>query len=123
MELGGSHAGGSAPAPEHHRVYVRRFKRYGVDKRIRVVAGSKALNGRCNVLSEDGFGAVIAGNLPERAIVKIEFTMDTAGKRLLSMGAEVRYVNGFHYGFEFVAPTAAQKAMISDLFAECVQVG
>jgi hypothetical protein len=114
---------GAALKAEQPRVYVRRFKRYGVDKRIRVFTGSKTFNGRCNVLSEGGFGAVIAGKLQERAIVKIELAMDAIGKTLLSMGAEVRFVNGFNYGFEFVAPTFAQKQMISDVFAECVQVG
>jgi hypothetical protein len=122
MEAGTKAAPGRV-GDEPGRVYVRRFRRYGVDKRIRVLSGQRVLNGRCNVLSEGGFGAVIAGKLPERTIVKIEFTMDRENEKLLSMSAEVRYADGFHYGLEFVAPTAAQKEVISDLFAECVQVG
>src|SRR5579864_1080301 len=106
--------------------YIRRFKRYGVDKRIRVFAGEREdwiLNGRCNVLSEAGFGAVIAGQLPPTEIVTIEFALDKIEGLPFRLRAEVRYCRGFDHGFEFVAPTAAQKMALGDLFADSVQVG
>lgn len=108
------------------RAYVRRFKRYGVDKRIRIISGDggarQVLNGRCNVLSEGGFGAVIAGSLPQRKIVQIEFAVGELPQPL-QLAAEVRFVDGFHHGFEFIAPSLEQKHIIGELFAESVQVG
>ena len=116
----------NAEASEGKRAYVRRFKRYGVDKRIRVISGQgraqSILNGRCNVLSEGGFGAVIAGMLPEHSIVQIEFVPEKT-THPLQLAAEVRFCQGFHHGFEFVAPNVQQKYMISELFAESVQIG
>ena len=106
--------------------YVRRFKRYGVDKRIRVFAGERedwVLNGRCNVLSEGGFGAVIAGQLPQREIVTIEFALDKIEGAPFRLRAEVRSCQGFHHGFEFVAPNLDQKMALGDLFANSVQIG
>jgi hypothetical protein len=119
---GGSAAGHASPK----RAYVRRFGRYRVDKRIRVISGGApsktVLHGRCHILSEGGFGAVVAGNLRERQIVQIEFSMDHIDQPF-HLTAEVRYVNGFHHGFEFVAPTHEQKSVITELFAESVRVG
>ena|SRR5579872_6588599 len=117
----GSHAAKAQP-----RSYIRRFGRYRVDKRIRVIAGSSSsgdvLHGRCDVLSEGGFGAVIAGHLSERQIVKIEFSIEKMPQPF-QLTAEVRYANGFHHGFEFVAPSPEQKSVITELFAESVRVG
>lgn len=106
--------------------YIRRFKRFGVDKRIRIFAGEReqsVLNGRCNVLSEGGFGAVIAGRLVPSEIVTIEFELDEIEGLPFRLRAEVRYCQGFHHGFEFVAPTIDQKMALGDLFAGSVQIG
>ena len=106
--------------------YIRRFKRYGVDKRIRVLAGESeqaVFDGRCNVLSEGGFGAVIAGHLRQKEIVTIEFALDQLQGEAFRLQAEVRYSLGFHHGFEFVAPSLEQKMAIADLFSQSVQVG
>ena len=106
--------------------YIRRFKRYGVDKRIRILLGERedvALDGRCNVLSEGGFGAVIAGQLPQREIVTVEFALDQLEGEAFRMLAQVRDCQGFHHGFEFVAPSFEQKMALSDLFSQSVQVG
>ena len=118
--------GGANDPKVPQRLYVRRFGRYRVDKRIRIIAGhaqgTDVLHGRCDVISEGGFGAVIAGNLKERQIVKIEFSMDKIAQPF-QLTAEVRYANGFHHGFEFVAPSPEQKSVITQLFAESVRVG
>ncbi|HEV2113401.1 MAG TPA: PilZ domain-containing protein [Terriglobales bacterium] len=106
--------------------YIRRFKRYGVDKRIRIFAGDRedsVLNGRCNVLSEGGFGAVIAGQLPASQIVTIEFELNRIQGLPFRLRAEVRYCRGFDHGFEFVAPSLEQKMALGDLFADSVQIG
>ena len=117
----------SHPATEGEpKKYVRRFKRYGVDKRIRIFAGERedsVLNGRCNVLSEAGFGAVIAGELPPSEIVTIEFSLDKIEGLPFRLRAQVRDRHGFHHGFEFIAPSLEQKMALGDLFAGSVQVG
>jgi len=115
-----------AGAQNEPKKYIRRFKRYGVDKRIRVFAGESeqaVFDGRCNVLSEGGFGAVIAGQLPQREIVTIEFALDQLQGEAFRIRAEVRSCLGFHHGFEFIAPSLEQKMALSDLFSQSVQVG
>jgi PilZ domain-containing protein len=101
------------------RKYVRRSSRHAIDKRIRVIVPGSglALSGRCTSLSQAGFGAVLAGKLPELEMVTIEFDHSAIAQRLRLI-ARVRHFQGFHYGFEFVAPDSQQRAALAELFSE-----
>lgn len=106
-------------AAHPQRSYVRRFNRKTIDKRIRVIdqKSGVAVHGRCMSLCEGGFGAVLAGQVPELEMVAIEFLHPAVGHELRLI-ARVRHQTGFHYGFEFIAPGAEVKSALAELLGE-----
>lgn len=107
----------SKPAPP---AYVRRFPRLPVDLRLAIVDERGArYHGRCSTLSEGGFGAVLAGELPMGAIVTVDFSARELQQEIRLM-AQVRHRSGFHHGFEFMAPTDEQRRTIAEFFHDNV---
>jgi hypothetical protein len=75
------------------------------------------ITGRCNVVSEGGFGALVAGELPVGRMVTIEFFLAGMSDPI-PLSARVLNHHGFSYGFEFVAPSGLQRNIITDFFYE-----
>jgi len=87
--------------PEIHRI-VRRHHRYLLDIRVVVKSGGTTLHGRTKNLAEGGMGATIAGEIPLRSIVEVQFRLPEYPD-LVALRAEVRYRQGFQYGFFFIS--------------------
>ncbi len=93
----------------------RAFPRYLIDQRLIVKAG-RVFHGRTKDISEAGLGATVAGELNGNGLVELEFHLP--GKLTpLQLTAEIRYHQGFQYGFRFVNPTDQQRAMIREAAA------
>jgi hypothetical protein len=101
--------------------YVRRFARHRCSRamqvRFRKNNEERVVKGRCNVVSEGGFGALVPDDLPIGRLVTIEFFL--GGMRdAIPLSARVLNHHGFDYGFEFVAPTTLQRNIITEFFYE-----
>jgi PilZ domain len=88
----------------------RAFPRFLLDIRI-VIRGSQVLHGRTKDLGEGGVGATIPGSIEIGHIVELEFQLPLQSEPI-RMKAEVRYRQGFQYGFRFLHATDQQKAWI-----------
>ncbi len=67
--------------------------------------------GRTKDIAEGGLGATIPSNIDIGEIVELELQLpDTT--ELLKIKAEVRYCQGFQYGFKYLHITEQQKEMI-----------
>jgi PilZ domain-containing protein len=88
----------------------RAFPRFELDIRL-VIRGKKVLHGRTKDMGEGGVGAVIPGDLAIRDVVELEFQLPTSSESL-TLQAEVRYRQGFQYGFRFLHPTEQQRELI-----------
>jgi hypothetical protein len=101
--------------------YVRRFARHQCSRamqvRYRKNNEERVITGRCNVVSEGGFGALVAGELPVGRMVTIEFFLEGISDPI-PLSARVLNHHGFSYGFEFVAPSGMQRNIIADFFHE-----
>jgi hypothetical protein len=109
----------SSGSPSHQ--YVRRFARHRCSRamqvRYRKENVERVVKGRCNVVSEGGFGALVPDDLPIGRLVTIEFFLE--GMRdAIPLSARVLNHHGFSYGFEFVAPSPLQRSIIADFFYE-----
>ena len=62
-------------------------------------------------LGEGGLGAVIPGNIGIGDVVELEIQLPLSGEGL-TFQAEVRYRQGFQYGFRFLHPTEQQRELI-----------
>lgn len=90
----------------------RAFRRYLIDQRL-VLRDGRVFHGRTKDISEAGLGATVAGELPGNGPVELEFYLP--GKLTpLQLKAEIRYHQGFQYGFCFVDATDQQRAMIRE---------
>jgi hypothetical protein len=89
---------------------TREYLRYVIDLRL-VVRTSEKLYGRTKDLGDGGLGATVAGDIPVGEIVELEFQLPSADDPM-TIYAEVRYRQGFQYGFRFVTPTDRQKETI-----------
>ncbi len=70
-------------------------------------------HGRTKDISEGGLGATIAGELNGKPIVELEFYLP--GKPTpLRLKAEIRYHQGFQYGFRFIDVDDQQRKMIRE---------
>jgi hypothetical protein len=101
--------------------YVRRFARHRCSRamqvRFRKQNEDRVVKGRCNVVSEGGFGALVPDELPLGRMVTIEFFLEGV-RNPIPLSARVLNHNGFSYGFEFIAPTPLQRSIIADFFYE-----
>lgn len=88
----------------------RAFPRFLIDIRV-VIRGKETLHGRTKDLGEGGLGATIPGNITSGEIVELEFQL-SAGSEPLRLKAELRYRQGFQYGFRFLHATAEQRELI-----------
>lgn len=112
----------ATPMTKKPASYIRRFPRRAVDLRLSLMdEHGKRYRGRCSSLSEGGFGAVLAGELPLGTMMTVEFSSRETGKEVRLM-ARLRYRNGFHHGFEFTAPTDRQRRVIAEFFHDNVDL-
>ena len=88
----------------------RVFPRFILDIRI-VIRGKEVLHGRTKDLGEGGVGATIPGNMEIGETAELEFQLPLHNS-LLRLQAEVRYRQGFQYGFKFLHPTNQEREMI-----------
>ena len=77
------------------------------------------MNAECRTLSQAGFGATVAGELPVGSIVSIVFKPRFL-EHTVSLEARVLYHEQELHGFEFVAPAETQREAIAALFKEAV---
>ncbi len=90
----------------------RAFPRYLIDQRV-VLRAQGVFHGRTKDISEGGLGATIAGELNGKPIVELEFHLP--GKPTpLRLKAEIRYHQGFQYGFRFIDVDDQQRKMIRE---------
>lgn len=90
----------------------RAFPRYLMDQRLILRAGI-VFHGRTKDISEGGLGATVAGELQTDDPVELEFYLP--GKLSpMKIQAEVRYRQGFQYGFRFLDVTPEQRLAIRE---------
>jgi hypothetical protein len=88
----------------------RAFPRFLLDIRV-VIRSKETMHGRTRDLGQGGLGATIPGELKLREIVELEFQPPESTDSL-RLKAEVRYRQGFQYGFRFLHATENQKEII-----------
>jgi c-di-GMP-binding flagellar brake protein YcgR len=81
-----------------------------LDLRI-VVRAKETLHGRTKDIAEGGLGATIPGNINVGEVVELELQLPER-QQPLKLKAEVRYRQGFQYGFKYLHATEQQKEMI-----------
>ena len=89
----------------------RQHGRFLIDLRLVVVRGETTLHGRTKNLSEGGLGATVAGDIPVGEFVKLQLQLPES-QELQVFRAEVRYRQGFQYGFRFISPSDKQIEII-----------
>ena len=93
----------------------RRFHRYSADIRISIVVfrphGSASMWGRSTELGEDGIGATLTGEIEPGEVVSMELSLPVTPLPL-RLRAITRYRDGLRHGFEFLALSADQRAML-----------
>jgi hypothetical protein len=95
---------------QHPWTVPRSHTRYLLDLRI-IVRTKETLIGRTKDLAEGGLGATIPSNINVGEIVELELQLPEF-KEPLKIKAEVRYRQGFQYGFRYLSITQQQKEMI-----------
>jgi hypothetical protein len=95
---------------QHPWTFPRAHSRFVLDLRI-VVRAKETLIGRTKDIAEGGLGATIPSNINVGEIVELELQLPEATEPL-KIKAEVRYRQGFQYGFKYVHITEQQKEMI-----------
>jgi PilZ domain len=91
---------------------VRQYARVLIDLRL-IVRSKTVLHGRTKNLGEGGMGATVAGDLELYEVVELRFQVPESADPLL-IYAEVRYRQGFKYGFKFINPTREQLEIIRE---------
>jgi hypothetical protein len=94
----------------HAWSYPRAHARYVLDVRI-IVRAKETLHGRTKDIAEGGLGATIPGNIDVGDIVELELQLPGSDEPL-KLKAEVRYRQGFQYGFKFLHPLEHQRELI-----------
>jgi len=89
----------------------RVFTRYLLDIRLVIRAKEEVLHGRTKDLGEGGLGAVIPGDIQIGDVVTLEFQLPLNIEPIV-LQAEVRYCQGFQYGFRFLHATDEQRELI-----------
>ncbi|HZR28185.1 MAG TPA: PilZ domain-containing protein [Terriglobales bacterium] len=88
----------------------RKHQRFLIDLRL-VVKAATTLHGRTKNISESGMAATLAGDISLGTIVELQFHLPQTPKPMI-IHAEVRYNQGFQYGFKFINITAQQAETI-----------
>lgn len=90
----------------------RRFPRHNLDVRIQVSVfregQSIVLWGRTSEIGVDGVGATLTGQVTPGEVVTIELSLPVH-PHLVKVRGIVRYTQGLHCGFEFLAVNAEQR--------------
>jgi hypothetical protein len=89
----------------------RKYERFQLDVRLIVRTKTDTLHGRTKNLAEGGMGATVAGDIQLQELVELQFQLPEVADPLV-LRAEVRYRQGFQYGFRFIPPTEEQAEMI-----------
>jgi hypothetical protein len=101
--------------------YVRRFARHRCSRAMQVRFQKNneesLFKGRCTVISEGGFEALVSGELPLGRMVTIEFYLEGVTDPV-PLSARVMNHHGFSFGFQFIAPSSLQRSIIADFFYE-----
>lgn len=95
---------------QHPWTKPREHSRYLLDQRL-VVRAKETLHGRSKDIAEGGLGATIPGNIAVGEIVELELHLPGSSEPL-KLKAEVRYRQGFQYGFKFLHVTSQHKEVI-----------
>ncbi|HWS17134.1 MAG TPA: PilZ domain-containing protein [Candidatus Elarobacter sp.] len=95
---------------QHPWTLPRAHSRYLLDLRI-IVRTKETLIGRTKDIAEGGLGATIPSSINIGEIVELELQLPDT-KEPLKIKAEVRYRQGFQYGFKYIHITEQQKEMI-----------
>src|SRR5437899_12838002 len=95
---------------QHPWTKPREHSRYLLDQRL-VVRAKETLHGRTKDIAEGGLGATIPGNIGVGEIVELELQLPDT-QEPLKLKAEVRYCQGFQYGFKFLNATEQQRELI-----------
>ena len=95
---------------QHPWTLPRAHPRFLLDLRL-VVKAKETLLGRTKDIAEGGLGATIPGNIGIGEIVELELQLPDT-QEPLKLKAEVRYCQGFQYGFKFLHATEQQKELI-----------
>jgi len=91
----------------------RACRRYLMDQRLLLRGARAVFHGRTKDISEMGVGAIVAGELNTDEALELEFYLP--GKlNPVKLTAEVRYHQGFQYGFQFLDITDQQREMIRE---------
>lgn len=93
----------------------RAHPRFLLDIRL-MIRAKEVLNGRTKDVGEGGLGATIPGTLESGEIVELEFQLPETTETL-RMKAEVRYSQGFQYGFRFLHASDRQRELIRNATA------
>jgi len=108
----GDKAGQAEKDSSSKPIQKRRFPRYTIDLRMQVTMfqGGEFLScwGRSTEMGEDGIGATLTGDLESGEIVSLEIPLPLSPYPL-KVRAIVRFRQGLHYGFEFLALTGSQR--------------
>jgi hypothetical protein len=84
-----------------------------MDQRLLLRGARAVFHGRTKDISESGLGAVVAGELDTGEPLQLEFYLP--GKlNPVKLAAEVRYHQGFQYGFQFLDVSEQQRNMIRE---------
>lgn len=97
------------PAPGTWAV-SRQHGRFLIDLRL-IVKAKTTLHGRTRNLSEGGLGATVAGDIALGEFVQLQFQLPESEEPLV-FRAEVRYRQGFQYGFRFLSLSEKQLEII-----------
>jgi hypothetical protein len=95
---------------QHPWTLPRANPRFLLDVRL-VVKAKETLFGRTKDIAEGGLGATMPGNIAVGEIVELELQLPETTE-VLKLKAEVRYSQGFQYGFRFLNSTQQQREII-----------
>ncbi|SRR6266849_7628738 len=96
----------------------RRSPRYRTDQLITIEFQNRKVTGTCVDYNENGFGAIINGELPVGEIMSVEFSR--LNQEAMRLQVRTIYQRGARYGFEFIAP-ADKRRTIADFFKESLE--
>ncbi len=98
----------------------RKFLRRKVDVRVRISAEQNApdvVHGRCTIIGEGGFGAVLTAEIPDSGYFWAEFRTPVLNEEL-KVRVNIRQRRGFQYGFQFVSLTREQRTQVMKIFSQ-----
>jgi hypothetical protein len=84
-----------------------------LDQRLILRAAGVVFHGRTKDIGEGGLAATVAGELPVDTPIEFEFYLP-GNLSPMKFLAEVRYHQGFQYGFRFLGISDEQRALIRE---------